>query len=97
MMSVGVALLGDPKESIVLSDKGQVVKKHIENIINKVKNVEIDEYIIMPNHIHFNCVLRNRSSVIKWVAQESDLYKFVKLKALFHFNFVECFFTFFYY
>jgi len=49
--TVGVALLGDPVK-IVLSEKGKIVKKHIENCNKKLNNVFVDEYIIMPNHVH---------------------------------------------
>lgn len=48
--NVGVALLGDP--NIVLSLEGLIVKKNIEICKLKLANVIIDEYIIMPNHIH---------------------------------------------
>ena len=68
-INVGVALQGDPKsENVILSEKGKVVKKHIENCEKIYDNVRIDDYIIMPNHIHLIIELANR------VAQECDLY-----------------------
>jgi len=37
---------------IILSKIGKVVEKHLKEIPNHFENVYIDEYIIMPNHIH---------------------------------------------
>ena len=37
---------------IVLSDVGKVAKKFLEDIPNHFENVLVDEYVIMPNHIH---------------------------------------------
>ena len=62
--NVGVALLGDPK--IKLTNEGLIVQKNIEKC-NKLKNIRIDEYIIMPNHIHMIIELKR-------VAQECDPY-----------------------
>ena len=35
-----------------LSDCGKIVKKYIEQMQSKYDNVCIDNYVIMPNHIH---------------------------------------------
>ena len=66
--NVGVALLGDPQNKIILTREGKIVKKHIENCNIKFNNIFIDEYIIMPNHIHMIIGLTKR------VAQECDPY-----------------------
>ena len=50
LISAGVAPLGDPK--IKLTTEGKIVKKYIENYNKKFDNIFIEEYIIMPNHIH---------------------------------------------
>jgi len=41
----------DPPE-ICLTDFGKVTEKHILNIPNAYKNVTLDNYVIMPDHIH---------------------------------------------
>ena len=62
---VGVALLGDPKEKTIeqidLKNEGKIVKKHINNCNKIFDNIFIDEYVIMPNHIHLIIVLSNGS------------------------------------
>lgn len=60
-INVGVALQGDPN-IINLSKEGEIVKKHIENCSKKITNILIDEYIIMPNHIHLIIALTNNGS-----------------------------------
>ena len=37
----------------VLSSAGEIAKKYLLEIPNHFENVFVDEYIIMPNHIHF--------------------------------------------
>jgi len=37
---------------IVLSEIGKIAAKYLEEIPNHFDNVFVDEYIIMPNHIH---------------------------------------------
>ena len=66
--SVGVAPLGDPKNEIKLSKEGEIVKIYIENYNKRFDNIFIDEYIIMPNHVHFIITLSER------VAQGCDPY-----------------------
>ena len=50
-LSVGVALQGDPK--IELYREGKIIKKHIENINKQKDDIQIIQYVIMPDHIHF--------------------------------------------
>ena len=38
--------------SSVLTTTGRIVDEYIKNIEKVYDNVKIDEYIIMPNHIH---------------------------------------------
>ena len=56
---VGVAPQGDPQ--IELTKIGKIVKKYLENYNTKTKNIYIDDYIIMPNHIHLIIRLINGS------------------------------------
>ncbi|MCL2860370.1 MAG: hypothetical protein FWF46_07470, partial [Oscillospiraceae bacterium] len=48
-----ISLLGIISESkIKLSNEGIIVNRYISSISEIYHNVQIDEYIIMPNHIH---------------------------------------------
>ena len=40
------------KNNILLTTKGNIVEKELQKIEVLLTNVTIDEYIIMPNHIH---------------------------------------------
>jgi len=40
-------------EKTALSEIGDIVKRYLIEIPNHFENVFIDDYIIMPNHIHF--------------------------------------------
>jgi len=47
---------------IILSKYGKIVEYYI-NSINKIyNNIKIYDYIIMPNHIHFICMINNSGS-----------------------------------
>ncbi len=35
-----------------LNDKGKMIKKEWNNLSQSFSNIEIDEYIVMPNHFH---------------------------------------------
>jgi REP element-mobilizing transposase RayT len=37
---------------MVLNEYGGIVKLNWKNILKHYQNVKIDEFIIMPNHIH---------------------------------------------
>ncbi len=45
--------------SVVLSWIGEIVETYINNIYIKYKNINIDKYVIMPNHIHMIIVLQS--------------------------------------
>ena len=48
-----VYLLGEViKEKMQLSHNGEIVQQYLEEIPNHFENVELDKFIIMPNHIH---------------------------------------------
>lgn len=61
------------EQKMILSDIWNIVHKCWRNIPNIYSNVEIDEFIIMPNHIHgiINMGRSNisLSSIIKWFKQ----------------------------
>ena len=39
-------------DEIVLNDSGVMVEKWWNELKNKFPNIELDEFIVMPNHIH---------------------------------------------
>ena len=43
---------------VELTPIGEFVSQNIANIPNKHQNVEIDKYVVMPNHIHLLILLR---------------------------------------
>ena len=43
---------------VILTEKGKIVEKYILST-NNIKNVAIDKYVIMPNHIHMLIFLEN--------------------------------------
>ena len=53
---VGVAPQGDPKKEkihVQLLPTGKIIKKYLENYNKNFENIKINDYVIMPNHIHF--------------------------------------------
>ena len=46
---VGRGVLDTP--NVILTEEGKIVEKYIHSI-NNVKNVVVEKYVIMPNHIH---------------------------------------------
>ena len=49
---VGVDVLGDPK-NVELLPHGMVADKYIKQMNGFYQNITVDQYVIMPNHIHF--------------------------------------------
>ena len=49
---VGVGVLDDPK--IILSEYGAVIDRQINLIGKHYEYLNIDNYVIMPNHIHIS-------------------------------------------
>ena len=54
---VGEGLRALPKN--ILKPIGEEIEKTIQFIDNKYKNVDIDKYVIMPNHIHLIVILND--------------------------------------
>ena len=48
---VGVDVLGDP-QNIELLPHGKIADKYIKQLNEFYNNVTVDQYVIMPNHIH---------------------------------------------
>ena len=48
---VGVDVLGDPK-SVELLPYGIVADKYIKQMDEFYENITVDQYVIMPNHVH---------------------------------------------
>ena len=58
-INVGAVLAPAPNK-IQLSITGEVIEKQLHSIPNQFKNVRLDEYIIMPNHVHVIIVIKTR-------------------------------------
>ena len=50
------------EDNIKLTKEGKIVKQNITKIEKIYKNVIIDEYVIMPNHIHILLLINYKSS-----------------------------------
>ncbi|MCK4730578.1 MAG: transposase [Candidatus Aenigmarchaeota archaeon] len=48
------------KDNIKLSKIGKIIDKQWNDIPNQYDNIELDEYIIMPNHIHGIMIVDNQ-------------------------------------
>ena len=51
------------EDDIKLTKEGNIVKQNINKIEQIYKNTIIDEYVIMPNHIHILLLINYKSSV----------------------------------
>ena len=58
---VGVDVLGDPK-NVELLPYGVVADKYIKQMSEFYENIIVDQYVIMPNHIHILLVVRDNGS-----------------------------------
>ncbi len=58
--NVGVGALDDPK--IELTQIGYVVDEYIKRTNKIYRNIKINDYIIMPNHIHMICVIEENEN-----------------------------------
>ena len=57
---VGVGVLDDPE--IRLTEYGEIAQNCIKEMNDIYENIEIEKYVIMPNHIHFLISIINGSS-----------------------------------
>jgi REP element-mobilizing transposase RayT len=68
---------------MVLNSAGEMIKKWLFELKNKFKNIELDEYVIMPNHIHLiifiiNIARRQRNYYERVIRNEKELDKIRK-------------------
>lgn len=49
-------IFGSPQN---LNRLGKIVQEHIENIKNHYKSVRVDNYVVMPNHVHMIIALQD--------------------------------------
>ena len=49
------------KNNIKLSKLGQIINNQWNDIPNQYNNVELDQYVIMPNHIHGVIIINEKS------------------------------------
>ena len=53
-----------PQNKVNLTNYGQIVENALLSIPNYYEGASIDEYVIMPNHIHFILTIRNNGRMI---------------------------------
>ena len=58
---VGVDALGDP-QNVELLPHGMVADKYIKQMNGFYENITVDQYVIMPNHIHLILAVREGGS-----------------------------------
>ena len=51
------------EDNIKLTKEGNIVKQNINKIEQIYKNIIIDEYVVMPNHIHILLLINYKNSV----------------------------------
>ena len=49
-ISVGFGIYDEPR--IILSEYGKIADKYIQKMSNEYDDITVDNYVIMPNHIH---------------------------------------------
>ena len=62
LINVGVGVPDDPKIHIKLTTYGEIIKKQIKEMNNIYKDIKIENYIIMPNHVHMIIELQRQES-----------------------------------
>lgn len=60
-----IELLGQIKRlnQIELSKEGKIVYTSLNNLKQTYTNIEIDEYVIMPNHIHLIIIIHEKNNL----------------------------------
>ena len=51
------------EDNIKLNQKGNIIKQNIYKIEQIYKNITIDEYVIMPNHIHILLLINYKNNI----------------------------------
>ena len=55
--------LASSRNNIQLSIIGKIIDNQWENIKNQYDNIELDQYIIMPNHLHGILIINKREEL----------------------------------
>ena len=61
-----------PKK-VVLKPYGVIAEKYINNINTTYKNISVENYIIMPNHIHILVFIDNFNNGTMWASSPTKL------------------------
>ena len=59
-------------EQMILNEYGEIVKDIWENLPNQVSDIDLDEYVIMPNHFHAILVI-NKSDNSEYFDKNLDI------------------------
>ena len=62
-VGAGLAPAQNKNPAVKLTIIGKIIDKHWRDIPNKYENVNIDEYMIMPNHMHGILIIRATARV----------------------------------
>ncbi len=76
-------LFGNMKnnQKLELTREGSIAKQYLEKIEMIFKNVLIDEYIIMPNHIHMLLIINNKKDItISRIIKQYKMYVSKQIK-----------------
>ena len=69
---VGGDDLGAPKK-IILTSYGKIVDKYINHINTVYNNISVENYIIMPNHIHLLIFIDEYKNGTMWASSPTKL------------------------
>ncbi len=59
-------------KKIILNHLGKIIEKSIIELPNKYNNIKINEYVIMPNHIHFIIEIVKNGNVEKQNSEQEN-------------------------
>lgn len=69
-----IQLFGEIKnETMQLNDLGKIVNKELLNIESHYQNVQIDKYVIMPNHIHIIIIISEAERINPFPTPKCDI------------------------
>ena len=58
-ITVGADVLDGPQMKIELLEYGKIAKKYIHQFNDFYEDITIDQYVIMPDHIHFVMIVHS--------------------------------------